>query len=218
MTFGRLVHYFHPEKRCASLKASSIAKYFVWADIASFLVQAAGGLLLNPGTDADVQKIGLKVYMAGVGVQEGFIVVFTRLGIMFVRDMLHLESEGRLYNGRTGWRLQMCSMFVVLVLITVRIVYRLVEFTKGFEPNNPILFNEVYVYVLDATPMFLALLLLSLFHPGLILVGPESEFPRTPRKERKRLKEEKKAIEKEKREQAKRSKKEARDHAEVAQP
>jgi hypothetical protein len=55
------------------LKASSIAKYFVWADIASFLVQAAGGMLLNPGTDADVQKIGLKVYMAGVGVQEGFI-------------------------------------------------------------------------------------------------------------------------------------------------
>lgn len=94
----------------------------------------------------------------------------------------------------------------------------MVEFTKGFEPNNPILFNEVYVYVLDATPMFLALLLLSLFHPGLTLVGPESEFPRMSRKEKKRLKEEKKAMKKEKRGQTKRSKKGARDHAEVAQP
>jgi len=76
MTFGRLVHFFHPERRCAGLKASSIAKYFVWADIASFLVQAAGGSMLNPGNSADAQKIGLKVYMAGVGVQEGFIVRF----------------------------------------------------------------------------------------------------------------------------------------------
>jgi hypothetical protein len=74
MTFGRLVHYFHPERHCASLKASSIAKYFVWADIASFLVQAAGGSMLSPDSSADAQSIGLKVYMAGVGVQEGFIV------------------------------------------------------------------------------------------------------------------------------------------------
>lgn len=74
MTFGRLVHYFHPERHCAGFKASSIAKYFVWADVASFLVQGGGGSLLNPGNDAEIQKIGLKVYMAGVGVQEGFIV------------------------------------------------------------------------------------------------------------------------------------------------
>ena len=74
MTFGRLVHFFHHDRCCAGLKASSIAKYFVWADIASFLVQAAGGMMLNPGSGDDVQKIGLKVYMAGVGVQEGFIV------------------------------------------------------------------------------------------------------------------------------------------------
>jgi hypothetical protein len=80
----------------------------------------------------------------------------------------------------------------------------LVEFTKGFEPSNPVLFNEVYVYVFDATPMFLALLLLSLVHPGLTLVGPDSEFPRIPRKEKK--------------EQTKCSKKKAMDHAKVAQP
>ena len=58
MTFGRLVHFFHPERRCVGLKALSIA---------------AGGMMLNPGSDDDVQKIGLKVYMAGVGVQEGSI-------------------------------------------------------------------------------------------------------------------------------------------------
>jgi hypothetical protein len=135
MSFGRLVQFFHRDRRCAGLKASSIAKYFVWADIASFLVQAAGGSMLNPGNGADAQKIGLKLYMAGVGVQEGFIVrsqaihcvlvlivdqvVFTGLGARFVREMLQVEAHGRMSSDKTGWRLQMWSIFTVLALITV---------------------------------------------------------------------------------------------------
>ncbi|KAF9690635.1 hypothetical protein EKO04_011332 [Ascochyta lentis] len=194
MTFGRMVHFFHPERRCAGLKASSIAKYFVWADIVSFLVQAAGGMMLNPGSGADVQSVGLKVYMAGVGVQEGFIVAFTVLGIMFVRDMTDIEQQGRVVESRTGWRLQMWSTFTVLVLITIRIIFRLVEFTKGFEPGNPMLFNEAFVYALDATPMFLALLLLSVIHPGRVLIGVDSDFPRLSRREKKILKREKKTM------------------------
>lgn len=74
VAFGRFVHFFHPDRRCAGLKASSLAKYLVWADIVSFLVQAAGGSMLNPGNGTEAQKIGLKVYMAGVGAQEGFVV------------------------------------------------------------------------------------------------------------------------------------------------
>lgn len=77
MTLGRIIHFFHPRRRCFGVKASSIAKYFVWADILSFLVQGAGGSLLNPGTDPDVQKVGLKIYMGGCGMQEMFIVCLT---------------------------------------------------------------------------------------------------------------------------------------------
>lgn len=40
--------------------------------------------------------------------------------------------------------------------------------------------------------MFLALFILNVFHPGRVLVGPDSEFPRLTRAEKKRLKQEKK--------------------------
>lgn len=40
--------------------------------------------------------------------------------------------------------------------------------------------------------MLLALLILCVFHPGRILVGAESEFPRVSRKEKKAIKKEKK--------------------------
>lgn len=46
--------------------------------------------------------------------------------------------------------------------------------------------------MLDATPMFLALLILNVIHPGRVLQGPDSEFPRVSRKEKKRIKREKK--------------------------
>lgn len=40
--------------------------------------------------------------------------------------------------------------------------------------------------------MFAALLILNIFHPGRVLSGPDSDFPRLSRAEKKRLKQDKK--------------------------
>jgi hypothetical protein len=42
--------------------------------------------------------------------------------------------------------------------------------------NNPLLEKEYFMYILDAVPMLLALLLLNVVHPGRVLVGPESNY------------------------------------------
>ena len=71
----------------------------------------------------------------------------------------------------------------------IRIIYRLVEFSHGTKSNDPIRNHEVYMYVLDALPMALALFVMVVCHPGRTLVGPESEFPKSPtRKEKKAAK------------------------------
>lgn len=46
--------------------------------------------------------------------------VFTILGINFLRNMIQIEQQGRVPENRTGWRVQMWSVFTVLFLITVR--------------------------------------------------------------------------------------------------
>lgn len=74
MTLGRLIYFFHPRRRVFGVKASSITKYFVWADFFSFLVQGTGGSMLSPDNGPKAMRIGLKVYMGGVGMQELFIV------------------------------------------------------------------------------------------------------------------------------------------------
>lgn len=89
--------------------------------------------------------------------------------------------------------------------VQVRIIFRIAEFAGGITPDNPVPFHEEYSYALDCFPMMVALLILAVLHPGRYLIGPESEFPRLSRKEKKALKEEKKAQKQEKKEAKKRA-------------
>lgn len=45
--------------------------------------------------------------------------------------------------------------------------------------------NEAYLLGLEATPMLIACLLLAVVHPGLLLQGKNSEFPKLTRTEKK---------------------------------
>ncbi len=47
-----------------------MSKIFVWADVVTFLIQAGGGSMSSPGADANIIKIGLDVYTAGVAVRK----------------------------------------------------------------------------------------------------------------------------------------------------
>ncbi|KAL8785636.1 MAG: hypothetical protein Q9195_008556 [Heterodermia aff. obscurata] len=68
-------------------------------------------------------------------------------------------------------------MYASLVLITIRIIFRLTEFSAGEDPSNPLPFHEIYFYAFEAVPMFLALAIMSVAHPGKVLKGPASDMP-----------------------------------------
>lgn len=88
-----------------------------------------------------------------------------------------------------NWRSLLYIMFASLALITTRIIYRLVEFAAGLDPSkNPIPYHEWYFMVLDALPMLISIALMNIVHPGRILVGEGSEFPRMSRREKKEMK------------------------------
>lgn len=223
MTFGRMVYYFLPDKKIAVIKATSLSRYFVIADIVSFLVQATGGIMASPGAGQSIIKIGLRVYEGGIGLQESFIVAFLMLMLLFRRRRLQNEScrsrdDAQTHTTgqepQTRWRSLFYTLLATLVCISVsgvqvcllplrllmiaqttyhgqiRIFYRLAEWARGFSPvHNPVPFHEAYSYALDAFPMIGALLLLALYHPGRVLQGKHSEFPKKTRKQKKADKE-----------------------------
>lgn len=175
MVLARMIHFFVPERRIGMFKPSLLAKIFVLLDFASFVVQMIGGLMAN-GT-GEQQMNGIHIYMGGIGIQEFFIICFLVLAVQFQRIMLQLEKAGQLPVEKHNWRRLLYALYASLVAITVRIIYRLVEFSSGYGESNPIPYHEWYMYVFDGIPMAVAILIWNFAPPGAVLQGPDAKMP-----------------------------------------
>ncbi|KAL8750346.1 MAG: hypothetical protein Q9199_007128 [Rusavskia elegans] len=194
---GRMVYNFTSKARLFGIKAWRFTLYFVVLDIVAFIVQAGGAssasgqgesehdILLGeqyqqpPNLAIIVLLIipeGLHIYMGGVGFQQIFVLVFFYIAFRF-QQQVRQENPDRLYQAL----LLLYVEYAALILITVRIVFRLIEYSKGLDSTIPN--HEVYQYVFDTLPMLVCLVIFNVIHPGRIMPGKESDFP--SRKERK---------------------------------
>jgi hypothetical protein len=173
-----MVNFYSPTRKVWFLSPSILALIFVTLDIVSFIVQLIGGGMAGPGSTPESQKKGLNIYMGGIGMQEGFIILFLGLVIKFHREQLQAEREGRLAPEKMiGWRWLIWALYGCLLAITIRIVYRLVEFSAGLGASNPLPSNEPLLYVLESAPMWLAILVWNIAHPGRFIYGPDARMP-----------------------------------------
>ena len=61
----------------------------------------------------------------------------------------------------------MFGLYVSSVLIIVRSVFRLIEFTQG--DDGYLVRHEVFVYIFDGFLMFLAMMALNTYHPSTVI-------------------------------------------------
>jgi RTA1 like protein len=120
-TFSRVVYFFLPEQSVRGIKAAALAKYFVWADIVSFIIQGVGGIMASPGASPDIIKTGINVYMGGIGLQQSFILFFVFLMISFHRRAVQIEKSGTSMRQR-DWRQLQYTLYGVLTAITASLV------------------------------------------------------------------------------------------------
>ncbi|KAK4150640.1 hypothetical protein C8A00DRAFT_46028 [Chaetomidium leptoderma] len=160
MVVARLVHFLLPanSQRILGLSPRWLAKAF-----------AAGGGMLAGQDGGETVEMGQRVYMAGIGVQLLFVVLFAarlmKVGMLEIRcDPARIRP--------LVW-----SVLAVITLIVVRIVFRFIKFSGGVSASNHILANEAYQLALDALPMLVAIIIINAMHPGKVLKGPESSFP-----------------------------------------
>lgn len=178
MVFARIVHFYAPDRKVWLFSPSILALIFVTLDIVSFVVQLVGGGMAGPGATLESQKKGLDIYMGGIGMQEGFIVLFLGLVIKFHMNMLRAERAGRLAADKiSSWKWLIWALYACLLAITIRIVYRLAEFSAGLGASNPLPSNEPLLYILESTPMLLAILVWNITHPGRFIYGEDAKMP-----------------------------------------
>lgn len=180
MVFARIVNFYPPNRKVWIFSPSSLAFIFVTLDILSFVMQLVGGGMAGPGASASSQKTGLNMYMGGIGLQECFIVLFCGLVIKFHRDQLQTERLGLSASEKmTGWRQLTWALYACLLATTIRIIYRLVEFSAGLGASNPLPSNEPVLYVLESAPMWLAIFVWTVFYPGRFIHGEDAKMPRS---------------------------------------
>ena len=120
--------------------------------------------------------------MGGVGFQQLCIFLFLGLAVRLHQKLMKQSPS----PDRARGLLLLYVQYVVVGLITIRIIFRLIEYSNGLKSSIPR--HEVYQYIFDSTLMLIALVILNVFHPGRLMAGRESDLP--SRKERKMLKKE----------------------------
>ncbi|KAJ5908232.1 hypothetical protein N7495_000914 [Penicillium taxi] len=179
MVMGRMVWNFTDDARIGRVRPWWLGVFFVTLDIIALIVQVYGAAqAAGNHISYDTQMTGLHIYMAGVGIQQFFVLVFIVFAIIFHHKVL---QQKRLDASKALWLLYV--LYTCLALVTMRIIFRLCEYSQGLYSSLPR--HEAYQYCLDSLPMFLALVMLNVMHPGRVMPGKNSDMP--SRKERKNL-------------------------------
>lgn len=103
--------------------------------------------------------------------QQFFLLCFVIMAVLFQRQM-NRDLPGA---AKSRPLLLLYVIYAVLTLITIRIIFRLIEYANGYESGIPV--HEAYQYVLDSTPMLICLVLFNVAHPGRIMPGKEGDLP-----------------------------------------
>ncbi|PYH40346.1 RTA1 domain-containing protein [Aspergillus saccharolyticus JOP 1030-1] len=179
MVMGRMVWNFTNDARVLCVRPWHIGWFFVVLDIIAFIIQVYGAAqAAGNNVSTDTEMAGLHTYMAGVGVQQLFVLVFIVCAIFFHRKILQQRRPDT-----NQALLLLYVLYACLALITMRIIFRLCEYAQGL--NSKIPSHEAYQYCLDSVPMLVALVLLNVVHPGRMMPGKDSDMP--SRKQRKKM-------------------------------
>ncbi|KAL7782590.1 RTA1 like domain-containing protein [Trichoderma afarasin] len=176
MVFGRMVWNYTDDRRVWRVKAQHFGFVFVLLDIVSFVIQVYGAARAT-AKDAPTDKVlqGLHIYMAGVGIQQLFILVFCLFALRLLFRVRKESNEKAKSTKLSPAMLLLYTQFVVLALISLRIIFRICEYAQGLDSTIPL--HEAYQYALDSLPMLLALVAFNAVHPGRIMSDSKSDLP-----------------------------------------
>jgi hypothetical protein len=110
--------------------------------------------------------LGNNMIVAGLFVQILFFGFFIVVSLVFHRRMLAtpLYAVG---DSQIPWTRYMKVLYIASTLVMIRSIYRVVEYVQG--SDGFLQSEEAFLYVFDATLMFICCLLFNWFHPSNIL-------------------------------------------------
>lgn len=133
---------------------------------------------MSSSGSAKLLVVGQWIIVGGLCIQLVFFGAFLITSIIFNCRILRAPTEESQISIARGliprdWRELLFALYIVSVLILIRSVYRVVEFVQG--NNGYVISHEVYLYVFDASMMFLVMIVMNIFHPSVVLTSNNTQ-------------------------------------------
>lgn len=126
-------------------------------------------------------ELGEHITVAGLAVQLLFFSFFMVTCVTFhyrirknpTAKVIEVSGHG---NGTPTrrWEVVLFGLYTASILILVRSIFRLIEYAQG--NSGYLISHEVFMYVFDATLMFLAMLVMNICHPTTLLIGSRKNY------------------------------------------
>ena len=158
MVYSRVVRAVHGE-RFSLLSPKWCTRIFVAGDLLCLNIQSAGaGFLPRP----KLVSIGNGIIVTGLGLQVLIFAGFMWCCILFHRKFArHLRSTGHTVD--VQWESVLWMLYGTSVVISIRNIFRLVEFVAG---HDSYLFeNEWPAYVFDGGLMLIVMVVFYIWYP-----------------------------------------------------
>ncbi|KAF3041495.1 hypothetical protein E8E12_001581 [Didymella heteroderae] len=153
---SRLLYYM---PYLAPMHPGRVATTFIGLDgVCEILIGNGAWRMANSSMTEKQRQAGANMVMASLCLQAALFAGFGVLAALFHRKSL---KAGAL---KKEMKTVLCVMYVSAAIVTIRCIYRLVEYILGWD--SEIYKNEVYFWVFEASIMWVNTALLNVFHPG----------------------------------------------------
>ena len=159
MVLARIIRSVNAEQY-SPIRINWLTKIFVGCDILTFLIQGSGAGMM---AESSMSKMGQNIVLAGLILQILTFVLFLVTAILFdIRMRANPTLEAT--QGGSPWKKHLLSLYTVSSMILLRSVFRVIEY--GLGNDGYLLANEWPTYVLDAVPMFIAMICFAYWYPS----------------------------------------------------
>ncbi|KAJ6032636.1 RTA1-domain-containing protein [Penicillium herquei] len=172
---GRIVIVYG--EQISLLRPRTYTMVFVLCDLVSLILQAAGGAITSiaDSDQQDLAQTGVNIMIAGLSSQVASLVLFIALCLQYAwsvhknPDSLNKSSVMRELRNSFRWKAFLAGLVLATIVIFVRSVFRVAELRGGF--HSSLANNEVLFMILEGAMIVIALLCLTILHPGICFDG-----------------------------------------------
>ncbi len=149
--------------KLSRLPAKWITRIYVVIDLLCLLSQLAGTVMPASG-EAHLIELSRKIIFGGLLVQLVALAFFCYLAWHITHVVAREEPKMFAHDAGVNWKAHFRTIFATASLVLVRSLIRAVEYGQG--EQGFIISHEVFIYLFDAAPMWLAMVAYLWIHPS----------------------------------------------------